>query len=427
MPISEENVGKNYINAITKSPPGLFFILEVVTLQSLARGDYTAEQVKAALHAPNRTMAFRYDLLDNQNQFKRSLDNVLSGSVANNALAQIKRTARFNLQDDGTINFLSDRIKPYARLWIPPGRILARYYAFLQPEFPALYETLQEAPEEGGWVEWPLGVFVLSTPPRKSTSTGGVIRDVSAYDQLQVLLDDKVEDRYTIAAGTNYITAVKNLLEGAGISSHNLTSTDKTLPTDRDWRPGAKKLQVINDLLSSINYRSLWFNEEGQAVAQPYVSPTDQASEYTYRDDDQSVIFPEVEQTLDLFSIPNRWVLVVSEPDRMPLTSSKVNDSSSSQTSTVNRGRTIVDYRQVEAADQESLDAKVNRLAFEASQIYEQVDFETAIMPFHSHSDVFTLELSDLGISAKYSEVSWSFDLKAGGKHRHRIRRVVSV
>jgi hypothetical protein len=373
----------------------------VIIIQTLSKNGYTAAQVMAALHGSNRTMTFRYELLDAQNRFKSPLTGVvLSGSVANNALADIKRTARFSLLEDGSVNFLSDRIKPYARLRM----------------------------SDGGWAEWPLGVFVLSTPPRKASSSGVVTREVEAYDLLQVVKDDKVTDRYTVAAGVNYIAAVKSLLDGAGLTLQNLTATDKTLPAARDWPPGTEKLSIINDLLGAINYRSLFFDEDGQAVAQPYVSPQDRASEYTYADNDESVIFPEMEQSLDLFSVPNKWTLVVSEPDRTPLTSSYTNSNASSPTSTVSRGRTIVDYRELqEAADQASLDAKVQRLAFEASQVYEEVSFDTGIMPQHSDSDVYTLEFTALGISAKYSEQSWEMPLKAGARMKHKIRRVVNI
>lgn len=281
----------------------------------------------------------------------------------------------------------------------------------------------------GGWAEFPLGVLLLTSPKRKAGSTGSILRDVEAYDQLRVLADDSYEDRYTVTAGTNYITAVKTVLDSAGITSNfqNLTATDKTLPADRDWDPDTSKLQIINDLLGAINYRSLWFDEAGIAVAVPYVSPAVRASEYTYRDDQDSVILPGVEHELDLFDIPNKWVVFVSEADRPSLKSVRTNSNPDSPTSTVSRGRNIPKRIQVEAADQASLDAIADRFAFEASQVYEGVDFETGIMPFHSDSDVLTLEYSKLGISAKYAETSWEFQLKAGSSMKHHIRRVVTI
>ena len=369
-------------------------------MQSLARNGHTAEEVKAVLHGPVQQWSFRYDLLTNQNKLKKRLTNVLAASVANNALAEIKRTARFTLVDDGSIDFLKDRIKPWVRLKMP----------------------------DGGWAEWPQGVFLLSTPPRVVDSTGVITREVEAYDQLQVLVDDKMEGRYTIAQGTNYIVAVKALLDSAGIVSQNLAPTSSTLPADLDWEPGTQKKVIINALLGAINYRSLWFDENGVAVAEPYVSPADRASEYSYNTDDESVILPGVKDGLDLFAIPNKWVLVVSEPDRAPLTSVYTNENPNSPTSTVSRGRTIVDVRGYEeAVDQTTLDARAQRIAFEASQVYQQIEMETGIMPMHSDSDVVILVHTALGISAKFAETSWGMELKKGAAMQHRLRRIVNI
>lgn len=369
-------------------------------MQDLARDGYTADQVRRVLHAPVRTIAFDYELLDGQNAFKKHLENVLSASVSYNIFADIKRVARFTLKDDQEINYLRDRIKPWVRFMM----------------------------HDGGWVKFPLGVFLLSTSPRKIDEAGLITRDIEAYDMLQVLKDDKVLDRYVVAGGTNYIMAVKALLDGAGVTMQNLTPVDKTLPTTRDWPAGAAKLSIINNLLSAINFESLWIDENGYAIAQPYRSPTSKVSEYTYRDDDQSVIFPGVEQSFDLFDVPNSWVLVVSEPDREPIVSSYTNTNPTNPTSTVSRGRVIVDYREYEdAADQATLDARAERIAFAASQVYEHVTLETAIMPMHSNSDVITLEFSGLGIREKYSETGWEIELSTSGRMKHNIRRIVNI
>ena len=255
-----------------------------------------------------------------------------------------------------------------------------------------------------------------------------VVRSVEAYDQGVILRDDRVTDRYTVASGANYITAVKAVLDGAGINLQNLEANDKTLPAALDWEPGTSKLEIVNALLSAINYRPLWFNEDGHAIAQGYVSPSVAPTEYTYRNDMDSVLFPDVEETLELFDVPNKWVMVVSEPDRAVITSTYTNTAASSPTSTVSRGRTIVDFREDnEAADQTTLDAKVARIAFEASQVYGTVDFETAIMPMHSFADVIELEYTDMGIDYKFAEHMWDFELRAGAPMNHSIRRVVTV
>lgn len=365
---------------------------------------HTETTVRNALYGRSgvRRLSFRYELLDATNTVVRELDNVVSGSVANDALADIKRTASFMLRDTGGINYLSDRIKPYVRLHVPPFGVL-------------------------DWVEWPQGVFLLSTPSRSADSAGLVTRDVRGYDQLQILADDLVDSRYTIAAGGSYTSAITSLLAGVGVS-YSVASSSLTAVTAREWDPGTSKLKIINEMLGVINYKSLVFDEEGVAQAHPYQSPADRSPEYTYADDETSVIIPGVEQTMDLFSVPNKWVLVVSDPDRDPLVGTYTNNDPGSPTSTVRRGRTITDFRQEQdAPDQTTLDALAARLAFEASQVYEQMGFSTAIMPIHSDGDVYTITYSGLAVSSKYSETSWSFNLQAGAEMAHKARRVVSV
>lgn len=371
-------------------------------MQSLARQGFTSEQVRAALHAPSRILSFRYELVDRQNQKLRDLTNVQSGSVEYNAFGEIKRTAKFTILDDGNIDFLAHRIRPFARLWVSQNG--------------------------GGWAEFPLGVFILATPERKDQATGGIIREIEAYDLLYVLANYKFDTRYTAAEGTNYIEAIQSVYDLVGLKQQNLTPTDKVLPAPMDWKPGVSALTVVNDLHRSVNYKSATVDEMGFVLAQPYMSPTVRAHEYEYSDDDRSVIFPEIRQQIDYFKVPNKWIRVVSEADRPPLISVYVNNDPSSPTSYVNRGYYVTDFQDgLNAADQETLDAITQKDAAEALQVVEQTEFESAIMPMHGDSDLLKLTYSRLGISANYLESGWSFDLKAGARMRHEVRRVVSV
>lgn len=348
----------------------------------------------------SRRFAFRYELLDSSNNKIGDLTAVESCTVEQNWLADIKRTAKFRLRDTGDIDFLSNRIKPYVQLRLPP------------------YGT-------DDWVEWPQGVFLLSSPQRTADATGTRWRDVDAYDATQVYTDDLVDSRYTVAAATKYTDAVSTLL---GSVPKNITTSASTLPTAREWDPGTSKLKIINELLGAVNYESLSFDEDGIAIVRPYRTPSTRPAEYTYADDELSVMLPEVTQNLDLFGVANKWVLVVSSPDRAALSSTYTNTNPASPTSTVRRGRTIVDFRtEQDAADQGSLDALVSRLAFEASQVYEAIEFETGIMPIHSGNDVYRIEFSLLAVAANYSEHTWSMDLTVTATMKHTARRVVTV
>jgi len=365
---------------------------------------HSEDEVLTALRGRHgtRRFSFRYDVLTYGLVKLADWTSVISASVEQNWLADIKRKARFTVRDTGDVNYLDSLIKPWARLHLPP-------YG------------------DDDWVEWSQGVFVPSTPQRHADPAGLVTRDVDGFDLLQVLVDDCVSTRYSVSASTAYTSAVATVLASAGLAG-NIHASTSVLPVAMEWDPGTPKLRVINDLLSAINYQSLSFDEDGRAVVAEYVSPAARAEGYTYADDTDGLIIPEVDQELDLFSVANQWTLVVSEPDRDAIYASYSNTDPSSPTSIPRRGRTITDFRtEQQAVDIVALYAKVARLAFEASQIYEAIDIQTALMPVHSGNDVLRLRYGPLGIDDKYSEQSWSMGLRAGAPMKHRVRRVVSV
>jgi hypothetical protein len=367
---------------------------------SLVNYPYSRQEIIDTLHGKygQRHIKFRYDLLDKNDQKKGELDNVLGGEVSMASLSSIKRTARFRLKDKGEINWLSDRIQPFALLRM----------------------------RNGNYIEFPLGIFLLSSPIRKD-SNKNVYREVEAFDGLLILRDDKFDTRYTVTAGTNYRQAVIDILASAGITKQNIEQTDKVLPVDMEFAPGTEKLEAINALLQAINYTPIHVDVYGYFTSMTYRSPSIRAAEYTYKDDELSIIYPGMEEELDLFNVPNKWVVVCSNAEQS-LFSTYTNDNPNSPTSTVNRGRTIVDYREVtDIADQQSLDAYVQRIAFEASQVYGKLTFETAIMPHHDYMDVLQIEYSSLGIKGKYVETGWTMPLQAGARMKHEVRKVVSV
>src|SRR5690606_36795636 len=123
-----------------------------------------------ARHSANRRISFRYELLDQKNQLVGNEPEILYGSIEYGALREIKRTGRFKIKDSGNIDYLRHRLKVYMRLHMP------------------------KKPGADGYAEFPLGVFLLSTAPRRDEH-GIVVRDVEAYDLGQALQDHKNERR----------------------------------------------------------------------------------------------------------------------------------------------------------------------------------------------------------------------------------------
>lgn len=227
---------------------------------------------------------------------------------------------------------------------------------------------------------------------------------------------------------TNLVTGhVRRVLEQGGIVQHRITPSEEVLPTVREWEPGTPRGQIVGDLLGSINYRSLSFDEDGVAVAEPYIPPGERAAEFSYLDDQVSIMDPSAVHELDLHAIPNQWVGSVSEPDRAPLTVTFTNRDPASPTSVPRRGRTITDFRTEQDATSESaLIEQVARVAAESSQVYEALDFTTALNPLHSHDDVYRIRRDDLALDALYTGHTWELPLDPSGVMRHRARRVVA-
>ena len=369
---------------------------------ALAKGGYTRDQVISLLHYKKggRKVSYRYALLNKDDVKIGELKAQLGGSITLNSLAQIKRTANFTFSESelADVDWLNDRIRPIFILEMPNGDKL----------------------------EWALGTFLLSSPSRKYQNR--VTRDVEAYDANVILVEDKFDNRYRIAAGTGYISAINDILNSAGIWKINIMPHAGTLSTDREFEIGTSKLTVINQLLSEINYTSLWIDETGYAVAKPYVLPTDREAEYEYKTDSISIMQPDTVNEVDLFGVPNVWVVTASNPEKVPLVSRYINDSPASKTSTVSRNRRIVDFRELaDIYDQATLDAYAQRIAYESSQIHDRMLFTTAVMPHHTYSDMLQIEHSKLDVSDKYVETSWTLNLSSGGLQSHECRRVITI
>lgn len=361
-----------------------------------AGSPYTEDEVLAALRGVRgtRALTFRYELLSSTNAVLGELDLITACTVDYNALADIKRTAKFSGSDDLILNYLNQRIKPWVQLRMP----------------------------DGGTVEWPQGVFILSTPSRKLAG-GNVTRDIDGYDLSQILKEDGIVSRLTVNAGELYTDVVEGLLSEFAT---DIEPSPQALTNAREWDPGTSRLRIVSDLLSAINYQAGHFDANGVFVARAYVSPADTPAAYEFATDEVSIITGDVDETIDLFDIPNRWVLVKSDPDGPELVGSYTNTNPDSITSTVSRGRVILDFRtESEAPDATILTEKAERLGYEASQVYQVVEFSTAAFPVAEHADVYQLGVTGLAVDAKFSEHSWSLTLAAGATMKHTARRIV--
>lgn len=363
-------------------------------MYDLARGGYSTNEILAMLRG-HRTVDYRFELLDKNELPIGRL--TADGTIDYDAESSIKRAARLTVQHADDIDFLNDRVRPYMVLQTPTGAL-----------------------------EFPLGVYLMSSPNRTMTAAGAN-RTVECYDKAQILTDDKFTERYRIGSGASYTSAVAQILTTAGILTNNVVTSDKTLAEDIEFETGTTKLDAINFLLQSINYNKLWFDSLGTACSEPYTLPELRLIETEYSTGKDSITFTGATERLDIFGTPNKIVRYLESAGRSCLISSKTNSDPTSPLSTVSRGRTIVDIEAVnDIADQTTLDAYVSRLASEA-KVYQEIDFVTACMPGHEDLDCIYVQNGDLNISGRYIQTAYKMELHSGGRMSHTVKKVVSI
>ena len=366
-------------------------------MQSLELSNFSNQEVKDALHGKGgtRNVKFTYNLLDKNDLFKKELSNVLSCTIDCDSTASIQRTAKFTMTSDSDLNFLSDRVQPMFHIQIG-----------------------------GKWASWSLGIFILASPQEDDSNTTGVkIYSIDAYDKNQILKSISFDRRYFIRRETTYSDVISQLLLYCGIDNYNITPTTEVVQVDREYEEGANVLDTINELLREVNYTNIKVDEEGVYVAEPYIPQSEREPDYEYDSGDLSIIYKGVKNKIDNFNTPNKWVVIMSNPEVAPIKATAVNNDPNSPLSIVSRGRTITDVQRVDNISSISkLNSYLKQVVDSSTDGVQEVEFETALMPMHSIEDTLALKYSQTDIEGKFIEESWSMNLKVGEKMLHRVR-----
>lgn len=275
----------------------------------------------------------------------------------------------------------------------------------------------------------PLGVFLPSTVQESTNISGTELKTlhVEAYDQCWILQDHYTETSQYFASGTNYLAAVETLLTSTGIALISATASAATMAEAReDWGIGTSYLEIINQLLSEINYKPLWFNSSGTAVLEPASVPSAANILHTFDLRDPSVLIrPKIQRKTDVFSAPNVFICVCSNADKSaPMVATSENTNPQSPLAIQRRGRRIAKVVQVDnIADQTELQAYADRLRNESMITSETINLSTGLLPGFGVGDVAGLidgDQMDVCI-----ERAWSMELRVGGTMQHTLEKVV--
>ena len=235
---------------------------------------------------------------------------------------------------------------------------------------------------DGTVITWPLGVFIPAAP-KASWSDTGQKRTIQLYDKLLVLDGNHYEEAFALPAGTVVTDAIRSIISGAGQTRISITDSPDTLLTGMAWEADTSKLKVINDLLDSINYFSLWCDGNGSFRADPYSAPAYRTVVRSFLDNQVSIYSPDFDHEQDIFDAPNKIILISASDGTSPaLTSVATNTDPASPTSFPARGFWISRTdTNVQASSQTVLDALAQRRLADATQVASVVTLKHMPVP----------------------------------------------
>lgn len=355
-----------------------------------------------ALVARTRHERFRLYLCDRYGIRIREL-NMISGRIDMQADAEVPTSIQCEIVMDDVLSTVD---------W-PSARIQA---------------AMEIQLEDKSWSEWPLGVFLPSSPSYHLSSAGKTL-SIEGYDLTIVLKEDRILSPIIIERGEKYADAILAQIHQAGIYSVLLDDLDAIMPADVAFDMGTSRLEIVNSLLTAVNYQKVFANGEGALICRREYLPYERRVDHIYMDDYLSVLAPELSTDMDSFDIPNIIVAVVSRAEDEPLIAQWINDDPASKLSVANRGRRVVRIDQLaDSLDEAALTAYVRMEGYRTLSIMGSIKFSTAIMPDHGVGDMIFLRIfpeSSAGASGRYLETGYSMELRAGARMSHTAEKVV--
>lgn len=193
--------------------------------------------------------------------------------------------------------------------------------------------------QKGVTEKHPLGTFLIQTP---SSSFDGKVRGYSmdAYTPLLELKDNQPPLGYSLLKGENIMERAYQIVREHVRAPVVETKCTTILYSDFVSDPSEKWISFVRDLVANAKY-DLDLDELGRVLFSPKQDITSLQPVWTYKDDNSSILYPDISWDHDLYGIPN-IVEVLYSSGRDSYHAVVKNDDPNSPTSIVNRGREII-------------------------------------------------------------------------------------
>lgn len=186
---------------------------------------------------------------------------------------------------------------------------------------------------------FPLGTYLVQTP---SSTFDGKSRSVSidAYTPLLELKENPPPLGYSLLKGENIMENAYMICREHMRAPVVKANSDMPLYADFVSNTDDTWVTFLTDLIANAKFQ-FDLDEMGRVLFAPKQEMDALQPVWTYSDDNSSILYPELTDKHDLYGIPNVFEVVWTK-NKENMQARAVNDDTSSPTSTVNRGREIL-------------------------------------------------------------------------------------
>ena len=346
----------------------------------------------------NRSQRFTYELLNNREAPIGGLSGVTGGRIEWHANAAVKAGGKITVISGSRkeVDWLNARVKIIMHI--------------------------------DGMGKYPLGVFIPSAPAERWEDTHMSL-DVELLDKCSILDNDYVLHTYALDKDTNVTDAVRTLITSTGEKAPAITDSDETLPKPMIWEPGTSKLKIINELLDAANFFSLRVDGDGAFRVHKRRLPKDRPVVHEFKDDLHSIYTPDFTYERDVYSIPNKVVLIApGDGDAEGMRAIATNENPKSPYSYQNRGRWIIDVTTgVEATSQEALQERAQARLTQLTSTHGTITITHAPLPWVDVNEVVRFKRDGADIDIKGVVASTLIELDPEALQRTALQEVVDV
>ena len=287
---------------------------------------------------------------------------------------------------------------------------------------------------EGIDLDTPWSVYLVTSAPEQWSGTGRVV-SLDLLDRAIVLAQDRVAETYVVDASTPILSAVRTVVQSAGEDITVDVDVADTLTSARVWEAGTKKLQIVNDLITTLYNSTLWVDGNGAYRATPYVLPADRPIVYELVDGETSIYSEDWVQDKDFLDIPNRVIAIQSGTGDAPaLSDSYTNTDPDSPFSYAARGNRWIDADPLVVETPDGTDteikaflkakARASLIAFSSVQ----AKVEVTVLPIKIRvGDTVRFRNVPAGVDARHVVTSIDLDAHSTGLMGLKLQVVTSL